>query len=78
MMANFDGIVTDRRITKQGIAEFLSRSTDPNELLFDEFRVLHTSGTSGEVGYFVYSKPDWYRGMMVAGRQRQGARCRCS
>lgn len=71
LMANFDGIVTDRRITKSRIANFLARSTDPNELLFDEFRVLHTSGTSGEVGYFVYSMPEWYRGMM-AGRQRQG------
>lgn len=70
LMQNFDGIVTDRRITKTGIAEFLSHSTEPNELLFDEYRVLHTSGTSGEVGYFVYSRPDWYRGMMVTGRRR--------
>lgn len=71
LMANFDGIVTDRRITKQRIDNFLSRSTDPNELLLDEFHVLHTSGTSGEVGYFVYSQPDWYRGMMVAGRRER-------
>lgn len=71
LMANFDAIVTDRRITKQRIDNFLSRSTDPNELLFEEFHVLHTSGTSGEVGYFVYSKSDWYRGMMVAGRRNR-------
>ena len=71
LMANFDDVVTDRRITKSRITNFLARSTDPNELLLDEFRVLHTSGTSGEVGYFVYSNPDWYRGMMAAGRQRQ-------
>jgi phenylacetate-CoA ligase len=73
LMANFDQLVTDRRITKQRIDNFLSRSTDPNELLFDEFHVLHTSGTSGEVGYFVYSKSDWYRGMMVTRRRERRA-----
>src|SRR5215472_9259346 len=55
LMANFDRIVTDPRITKQGIAEFLTRSRDPTDQFLDEFRVIHTSGTSGEVGYFVYS-----------------------
>jgi len=63
LMANFDRIVTEKRISKQGIAEFLTRSTDPTELLFGEFSVLHTSGSSGEVGYFVYSASDWTRGM---------------
>src|SRR5262245_59965124 len=53
LMANFDRIVTDKRITKQGIAEFLTHSSDPNDLFLSRFRVLHTSGTSGEVGYFV-------------------------
>ena len=49
LMANFDDIVTDRRVSKQVIAEFLSRSTDPKERLFDDLTVMHTSGTSGEV-----------------------------
>jgi phenylacetate-coenzyme A ligase PaaK-like adenylate-forming protein len=71
LSTHFDTIVTDRRITKQVVADFLSRSTDPTEQLFDSYRVLHTSGTSGEVGYFLYSNRDWYRGMMIAGRQRQ-------
>ncbi|HEY6618820.1 MAG TPA: hypothetical protein VIY68_04680 [Steroidobacteraceae bacterium] len=61
LMANFDDIVTDRRVTKQVIAEFLSRSTDPKELLFNELTVMHTSGTSGEVGYFLYSAADFGR-----------------
>src|SRR5277367_3455715 len=52
LMANFDDIVTDRRITKKVVAEFLTRSSDPKELLFGETTVMHTSGTSGEVGYF--------------------------
>jgi len=71
LMAQFDRIVTDRRITKQGIADFLTRSHDPLELLLDEFRVIHTSGSSGEVGYFVYSPADWARGVAQGLRQRR-------
>jgi phenylacetate-coenzyme A ligase PaaK-like adenylate-forming protein len=70
LMANFDRIVTDRRITKEGIAKFLTRSRDPNDRFLDEFRVVHTSGTSGEVGYFVYSPEDWARGTAHAMRSR--------
>ncbi|EUA32939.1 hypothetical protein I553_8976 [Mycobacterium xenopi 4042] len=68
LMANFDRIVTDRKITKHAIAEFLTRSTAPNELLFGEYHVVHTSGTSGEVGYFLYSERDWVQGIAALGR----------
>ena len=74
LMANFDDIVTDRRVTKQVIAEFLSRSTDPKELLFDDLTVMHTSGTSGEVGYFVYSPADFARLRAAAMRNRKAFR----
>lgn len=71
LMANFNGIVTDRRITKQGVADFLSRSTDPKERLFDELTVMHTSGTSGEIGYFLYSPADFSRSRAAAMRSRR-------
>ncbi len=74
LMANFDDIVTDRRVTKQVIAEFLSRSTDPKERLFDDLTVMHTSGTSGEVGYFVYSPADFARLRAAAIRNRKAFR----
>ena len=74
LMANFDAIVTDRRVTKQVIAEFLSRSTDPKERLFDELTVMHTSGTSGEVGYFLYSPADFGRVRAAAMRNRRAFR----
>jgi phenylacetate-CoA ligase len=61
LMTNFDGIVTDRRVTKAAVAEFLSVSTDPREMLFDELTVMHTSGTSGEMGYFLYAPADQAR-----------------
>lgn len=59
---HFDEIVTDRRIQRRRIAEFLSRSTDPRELFEGRYHVLHTSGTSGTVGYFVFSHEAWIKG----------------
>jgi phenylacetate-CoA ligase len=66
LMANFDDIVTDRRISKKIVGDFLARSSDPKERLFNEITVLHTSGTSGELGYFLYAPAD-------RARMRRGA-----
>jgi len=74
LMDQFDRIVSDHRITKQGIADFLTRSHDPSELFLNEFRVIHTSGSSGEVGYFVYAPADWARGVAQGLRQRRSRR----
>jgi phenylacetate-CoA ligase len=74
LMANFNDIVTDRRVTKQVIADFLTRSTDPKERLFGDLTVMHTSGTSGEVGYFVYAAPDFGRVRAGSARSREAFR----
>jgi phenylacetate-coenzyme A ligase PaaK-like adenylate-forming protein len=71
LMANFNDILTDPRVTKQVVADFLNRSTDPKELLFDELTVIHTSGTSGEVGYFLYAPADHARLRASAMRNRK-------
>jgi phenylacetate-coenzyme A ligase PaaK-like adenylate-forming protein len=65
---NYDDIVTDRRVTLAGITEFLQHSHDPEERYLGEFVVVHTSGSSGEVGHFVFSSTDWMRG--IAGLAR--------
>ena len=62
VIEHFDDLVTDRRITRARIAEFLARSTDPTERFEGRFHVLHTSGTSGTVGYFVFSHEAWIKG----------------
>lgn len=62
VMANFDDIVTDRRITRERVLDFLAKSKDPGELFEDEFHVLHTSGTSGTMGVYVYSREGWIKG----------------
>ena len=71
LMKHFDEIATAPGVTKGAIAEFLTRSHDPAELFLDRYRVIHTSGSSGEVGYFVYSPTDWARGTVM---RRQGGR----
>jgi phenylacetate-CoA ligase len=71
LMANFDAIVTDPRITRQVVADFLTRSSDPADRLFNEITVLHTSGTSGEVGYFLYAPADMARMNLRGFRSRQ-------
>jgi phenylacetate-coenzyme A ligase PaaK-like adenylate-forming protein len=62
VIRHFDDIVTDRRITRERVGEFLARSCNPEELLDGRYHVLHTSGTSGTVGYFVFSHDAWIRG----------------
>src|SRR5277367_1164829 len=74
LMANFDAIDTDPRISKQVVADFLTRSSDPKERLFDEFTVIHTSGTSGEIGYFLYAPADYKRMRIAARRNRKAFR----
>jgi phenylacetate-coenzyme A ligase PaaK-like adenylate-forming protein len=71
LMANFDAIVTDKRVTKAAIADFLTRSKEPTERFLDHYTVIHTSGSSGEVGYFVYAPADIARGV---GMGRKGQR----
>jgi phenylacetate-CoA ligase len=71
LMANFDAIVTDPRISKQVVADFLTRSSDPAERLFDKITVTHTSGTSGEVGYFLYAPADRMRMRAMSMRNRR-------
>ena len=71
LMQSFDDICTVPGLTRAKVADFLTRSKDPGELLDGKYRVIHTSGSSGEVGYFVYSPADWIRGTLMPRRARQ-------
>lgn len=63
VMKHFDTIVTDPAITKDRASEFLAHSKDPMDLYENRYYVLHTSGSSGEIGIFVYSPKDIARGL---------------
>lgn len=62
VIEHFDEIVTDRSITQLRVSDFLAQSTDPTERLDGRYHVLHTSGTSGTVGYFIFSNDAWIKG----------------
>lgn len=70
LMANFDRILTVPSISKTKLQAFLQQSSDPAQLYQGRYKVIHTSGSSGEVGIFVYSPQDWARGIMQSNRLR--------
>ena len=67
-MANFDRLITDRRVRKADVDRFIMNSSDPLELLHNRYTVIHTSGSSGIIGVFVFDPDDWARGAAKAGR----------
>lgn len=70
LMANFDDIAVDRRITRRAVMSFLEESPDATSRFLDKYRVINSSGSSGQVGYFVYSPSDWARGLAQQSRTR--------
>ncbi|MHA1559332.1 MAG: phenylacetate--CoA ligase family protein [Alphaproteobacteria bacterium] len=68
LMENFDRIVTDPRISIAGIERFLLGSRDPRKRFLGEYVVIHTSGTSGTIGFFVRSQSEYSRGLALAMR----------
>jgi phenylacetate-CoA ligase len=58
LMANFDRIVIDKRLTR-GLIEQHLESQQAGSLLFGEYLAAATGGTSGERGVFVYNRQAW-------------------
>ena len=58
VMDNFDALVTDPRMTRKVLEDFLSRDANPRNRLHNN-TVIHTSGSSGVPGIFIYSKKEW-------------------
>lgn len=59
VMENFDEILTTNDFTKKDVLNFLEKSKDPNNLFKNKYHIVHTSGSSGKIGVFVYGKKDW-------------------
>lgn len=59
MMENYDKLVTDKNISCDKIASFLENSPSPVSKLNNKYHVIHSSGSSGEVGYFLYNSKEW-------------------
>jgi len=58
VMDNFDSLITDPSITRKSVEEFLSNDTNPQNR-FRNNTVIHTSGSTGVPGIFLYSKEEW-------------------
>jgi phenylacetate-CoA ligase len=58
LMANFDRIVTDKRLTRALVEQHLN-SDQVGAAFLGEYRVAATGGTTGERGIFVYDQTGW-------------------
>lgn len=58
LMANFDRIVTDPRLTR-ALVEHYVNSERCGELLLDEYRCIATGGSTGQRGLFIYDRHAW-------------------
>jgi phenylacetate-coenzyme A ligase PaaK-like adenylate-forming protein len=59
LMEHFDGVVTDSRLRKRELELWLDRARDPRQMFHKDFIVMHSSGSSGTTGIFVYGRTDW-------------------
>lgn len=59
IMDNFNQVVTGKNIFKKEIVNFIDGNQDPTSLFKDKFHVIHSSGTSGEIGYYLYTDKNW-------------------
>lgn len=68
LMEHFDEIVTSRELTRARVEEFLAQSRDPRDLMDGRFVIVHTSGTSGTVGFCAYTREEWLFGWTALAR----------
>ena len=66
VIANFDRIATDPAVTWARVSGFAAEGGDDETLMDGRFHVIHTSGSSGETGYFVFSNDEWARRLAPA------------
>jgi len=59
MMENFDAATTDRRLTRDLVERHLARSVTDPSLLFGEYVVLVSGGSSGQRGLFVQTADEY-------------------
>jgi phenylacetate-CoA ligase len=59
LMENFDDVLTVDDVSKKEVLSFLDESKHPNDLLKNKYHVIHSSGSSGKLGLFLYSKKEW-------------------
>src|SRR4030095_10991541 len=59
LMENFDRAVTDPRLKRLELEQWIRDNPDPRKKFAHDFIVVHSSGSSGNIGIFVYHQKDW-------------------
>jgi len=58
VMDNFDSLITDKSITRRAVEDFITNDLNPNHR-FQQNTIIHTSGSTGVPGIFLYSNEEW-------------------
>jgi len=59
LMENFDSAVTDPRLRKKNLEQWIENVRDPEQLYQEDLIVVHSSGSSGDIAIFVYDRKAW-------------------
>jgi len=59
LMDHFDDVITVDNVIKHDVLDFLESSKNPNDLFKNKYHIIHTSGSSGKLGIFVYNQKEW-------------------
>jgi amino acid adenylation domain-containing protein len=59
LMDNFDAVVTDSRLRKHEIEQWIQNNPDPRANYRNEFIIVHSSGSSGDIGIYAYDRRAW-------------------
>jgi phenylacetate-CoA ligase len=59
LMEHFDRVVTDQRLKRRELEQWIETNHDPGENYRKDFIVNHSSGSSGNPGIFVYDQIAW-------------------
>lgn len=67
MMEHYDDFVCDPTLRRVDLENFISDPSNRGKKYNDSYQVIHTSGSSGTLGLFVYGEDewDWLRAMVV-------------
>ncbi len=59
MMNDYDGVPSDSTLKRAELERFIEESKSPGQKFRGKYTVIHTSGSSGTIGIFVYGPGDW-------------------
>ena len=60
LMDNFDTAITDQRLRKKELEQWIQDNRDPRQSFHKDFIVIHSSGSSSNIGIFVYDQTAWH------------------